>query len=151
MRTRPDRPTAAAHQPLLLARASQMEYLTVPCVLVFRALTPLVTALFAIPILGDRLSMREWISLLLIVVGALCYLVTDPSFSILGYAWMIANLVSAAAYHVYVRSPPPPSLSARQHTRSRTPPSLCATMRAMHARPLPSTFRTITTRWVWEY
>ena len=105
MRTRPDCPTAAAHQPLLLARASQMEYLTVPCVLVFRALTPLVTALFAIPILGDRLSMREWISLLLIVVGALCYLVTDPSFSILGYAWMIANLVSAAAYHVYVRSP----------------------------------------------
>ena len=88
---------------MLISSLSAMEYISVPSVLVFRALTPLVTAVCGMHVLGDRPSTNEWLSLVLIVVGALCYLATDPSFSLPGYLWMMINLVTAAAYHVYVR------------------------------------------------
>ena len=67
-------------------------------------LTPLVTALISARILGTVPQAREWAALLLIVLGALCYLAGDPSFSWRGYVWMLINLVSAAAYHVYVKA-----------------------------------------------
>lgn len=89
---------------MLISSLSAMEYISVPSVLVFRALTPLVTAVISIPVLGGVPSASEWYSLILIVVGALAYLATDPLISLPGYSWMAVNLVTAAAYHVYVKS-----------------------------------------------
>jgi solute carrier family 35 protein len=82
---------------------SAMEYITVTAVLVFRALTPLVTALLAIRALGEVPQRLEWLSLGLIVLGAVCYLASNASYSFAGYVWMSINVVAAAAYHVYVK------------------------------------------------
>jgi len=89
---------------MLISSLSAMEYISVPSVLVFRSVTPLVTSCVAVPVLGTIPSASEWYSLLLIFVGALSYLIADPDFSLPGYAWMVVNLVAASAYHVYVKS-----------------------------------------------
>jgi drug/metabolite transporter (DMT)-like permease len=89
---------------MLISSMTAMEYITVPTVLVFRALTPLATALIAAPVLGELPSGAQWLSLVVIVIGALCYLTADATFSAPGYAWMLVNLISAAAYHVYVKA-----------------------------------------------
>jgi drug/metabolite transporter (DMT)-like permease len=88
---------------MLISSMSAMKHITVPSVLVFRALTPLVTAAFAMQILEERPPPSEWGALAIIVVGALCYLTSDPTFSLPGYLWMVINLASAALYHVYVK------------------------------------------------
>ena len=89
---------------MLTSSMSAMKYLAVPSVLVFRALTPLATAAFAMCLLENSIpSKAEWASLAVIVVGAACYLAADPSFSLYGYAWMLLNLFAAALYHVYVK------------------------------------------------
>ena len=89
---------------MLISSMSAMKYLAVPSVLVFRALTPLATAAFAMCLLENSIpSKAEWASLAVIVVGAACYLAADPSFSLYGYAWMLLNLFAAALYHVYVK------------------------------------------------
>lgn len=88
---------------MLISSLSAMRYISVPSVLVFRALTPLVTSSISVPVLGHRPSRSEWGSLLLIVVGAMCYLGTDPSVSAKGYIWMTINLFAASTYVVYVK------------------------------------------------
>jgi drug/metabolite transporter (DMT)-like permease len=88
---------------MLCSSLFAMKTISVPSVLVFRALTPLVTSSIAVPVLGHRPTRSEWGSLLLIVIGAFCYLGTDPQVSPQGYVWMTVNLFAASTYVVYVK------------------------------------------------
>ena len=49
--------------------------------------------------------MGAWLSLLVILLGALCYVIGQLAFeaSATGYVWLSLNLGAAALYHVYVR------------------------------------------------
>lgn len=74
-----------------------------PTVLVIRSITPMTTAALEIAVLKIAISWRTWASMLVILAGAVCYLIQDFQPSLPGYIWMGVNLVAASSYHVYVK------------------------------------------------
>ena len=54
---------------------------------------------------GASNRVGAWLSLLVILLGALCYVIGQLAFeaSATGYVWLSFNLGGAALYHVYVR------------------------------------------------
>ena len=76
---------------------------SVPTVLVFRSLTPVLTLALESQLLGVASHLNLWLSLLVILLGAVAYVVTDFQATVAGYAWLSLNLVAASLYHVYVK------------------------------------------------
>lgn len=88
---------------MLVSSLSALHLTSVPTVLVFRSLTPVVTLVFESRLLGASASLNVWLSLVVILLGAICYVITDFQASVAGYLWLSTNLISAALYHVYVK------------------------------------------------
>jgi len=54
--------------------------------------------------LGQTLpSMRSWLSLLTIVLGAVLYVVTDDGFQVRAYIWVVLYFISITSEMVYVK------------------------------------------------
>jgi hypothetical protein len=54
--------------------------------------------------LGQALpSGRSWLSLLVIVLGAILYVVTDDGFQVTAYVWVVCYFLSITAEMVYVK------------------------------------------------
>merc|ERR1719454_1475855 len=62
---------------MLVSSMASLQKTSVPTVLVFRSLMPLLTAIFETWILGSRLNVHTWMYLVIILLGTLCYLATD--------------------------------------------------------------------------
>lgn len=73
-------------------------------VIVFRACSPIAVAFCDYYFLGQALpSLRSWLSLVVIVLGAVLYVLTDDGFVVNAYAWVLCYFVSITAEMVYVK------------------------------------------------
>lgn len=88
----------------LWTNVKALEYANVETVIVFRAMSPIAVALCDFWFLGQSLpSARSWLSLAVIVMGAILYVVTDDGFQVAAYMWVVLYFVSITAEMVYVK------------------------------------------------
>lgn len=88
----------------LWTNVKALEYANVETVIVFRAMSPIAVALCDWWFLGQSLpSTRSWLSLAVIVLGAILYVVTDDGFQVKAYMWVMMYFVSITAEMVYVK------------------------------------------------
>lgn len=81
-----------------------LQYANVETFIVFRSSTPIVIALLDYFFLGRELpTMRSWASLLLIVSGAIAYVLTDSDFTVRAYSWVCLWFVVFAFDQVYIK------------------------------------------------
>jgi drug/metabolite transporter (DMT)-like permease len=136
----------------------------VPTVLVFRSVTPLMTAILESAFLHERFALASWLAMAVILGGAVCYVVASESgpdgghgddASIKGYLWLSVNLAAAAAYHVYVKgvinhlAPSPTDMVLWNNTLS-IPPLVLLAAALDRVGELPRAFGQLDTLgWLW--
>jgi drug/metabolite transporter (DMT)-like permease len=96
-------PAAIMFCVMLVSAMSAMQTMSVTTVLVTRSLTPLVTLILEVYMLGVTASFRIWLSLFSILGGSVFYCLAEIEGTLVGYIWLGVNLLAAAAYHVYVK------------------------------------------------
>jgi GDP-mannose transporter len=72
--------------------------------IVFRNLCTLVVAFFERLFLGLEINSLAAISLVGILCGAFLYALNDIQFSVIGYIWLIVNVICTAIFQIYVKS-----------------------------------------------
>ena len=88
----------------LFTNVKTLQYANVETFIVFRSSTPLLIACLDYFFLGRELpSRRSWISLLLIVMGAIMYVHSDSNFEVRAYSWVCAWVVVFAFDQTYIK------------------------------------------------
>lgn len=88
----------------LWTNVKALEFANVETVVVFRALSPISVAFCDFLFLGQSLpNLRSWLSIAVIVVGAILYVVTDDGFQVKAYLWVVLYFISITAEMVYVK------------------------------------------------
>uniref|UniRef100_A0A6U0XPX6 EamA domain-containing protein n=1 Tax=Rhizochromulina marina TaxID=1034831 RepID=A0A6U0XPX6_9STRA len=88
----------------LWTNVKALEYANVETVIVFRACSPIAVAFCDYLFLGQALpSMRSWLSLIVIVLGAILYVLTDDGFVVKAYVWVCLYFVGITVEMVYVK------------------------------------------------
>ena len=88
----------------LFTNVKTLQYANVETFIVFRSSTPLLIACLDYFFLGRELpNRRSWISLLLIVAGAILYVKTDSDFELRAYWWVCAWVVVFTFDQTYIK------------------------------------------------
>ena len=82
-------PVALAFLGAIFTNIKTLQYANVETFIVFRASTPIIVSIADYMFLGRELpSMRSWMSLMGLVVGAAGYVMTDDAYHVSGYFWV---------------------------------------------------------------
>lgn len=88
---------------MLLSSILSLKYMNIGMLTIMKNLANLITAVGDMYFFRKRHNMQVWISLLLMVVSAVCGGLTDLSYNSTGYAWQITNCLLTAAYTLTLR------------------------------------------------
>lgn len=88
---------------MLVSSIFSLKYLNVAMVTILKNVTNLITAVGEVYLFSKRHNNKVWVSLLLMVVSAVCGGCTDLSFHRTGYTWQIINCFLTAAYSLTLR------------------------------------------------
>eukprot|EP00250_Pteridium_aquilinum_P019231 c24358_g1_i1 orf=813-1910(-) len=88
---------------MLLSSILSLKYMNIGMLTIMKNLANLITAVGDMYLFRKRHNKQVWISLLLMVVSAVCGGLTDLSFNSIGYAWQILNCLLTAAYTLTLR------------------------------------------------
>ncbi|KAL1507177.1 hypothetical protein AB1Y20_008028 [Prymnesium parvum] len=119
------------------------------------SLTPHLSAILEIIFFKSRISMRTWAALIVILLGAVMFVISNPSlYAIGGYLFAFANLASAAAYAVYVKfvinTIKPSTMDLVLYNNLLSLPLLLAFMWIDDITTIPKAFASISAEgWVW--
>ena len=81
-----------------------LQYANIETFVVFRSSTPLIISLLDWAVLGRALpSLRSWISLFFILLGAIGYVLTDSNFEVRGYFWVCVWFAVFTFDQVYIK------------------------------------------------
>jgi drug/metabolite transporter (DMT)-like permease len=82
----------------MLANSYTLRYLSIHMVTLLKCCSVVVTAIGDHFCCGHRISGSYWVSLLLIVLGAMVGLATELEFSLLGCFWMVLSVLFSSGY-----------------------------------------------------
>jgi GDP-mannose transporter len=95
---------AVAFLALIFANIKTLQYANVETFVVFRASTPLAISIFDYYLLGRELpSAKSWLCLLLLLLGAVVYVLTDEGFHLSGYYWVAAWYCIFCFDQIYIK------------------------------------------------
>mmetsp|Transcript_47761 Transcript_47761/g.91320 ORF Transcript_47761/g.91320 Transcript_47761/m.91320 type:complete len:328 (-) Transcript_47761:646-1629(-) len=81
-----------------------LQYANVETFIVFRSSTPIVISVLDYVFLGRELpTARSWLSLILLLFGAIGYVVTDSDFAVRAYVWVALWFIVFAFDQVYIK------------------------------------------------
>jgi len=97
-------PVAFAFLACIFANIKTLQYANVETFIVFRASTPLIIGLAEWHMFGRELpNLRSALSMLALVFGATCYVLTDASFIVKGYVWVIVWFAIFSFDQLYIK------------------------------------------------
>lgn len=96
-------PLTALFVGMLVSSLLALMHVSAVTLIVIRNLTSLTVAALEAAVLGTRVGRLGVASLAGILAGAVMYGLHDITFSVTGYAWLLANLLSTSAYQVLVK------------------------------------------------
>jgi drug/metabolite transporter (DMT)-like permease len=76
---------------------------TVATVVVFRNLSALFVAMCDVMILHQPVSLRSWLSIIIMIVGSVVYYYVDGNYHFEGYIWLGLNVLGTACFQVAVK------------------------------------------------
>jgi len=94
---------------ILISSLQSLRYVSIPTVIVFRNITPLLVVLLSgawlleAPNEPRRITVGKVIALVVVVVGSVIYGYYDIDFHHLGYLWCISNSVLMCLYSIFVK------------------------------------------------
>ncbi|KAH7442886.1 hypothetical protein KP509_02G005800 [Ceratopteris richardii] len=88
---------------MLLSSIMSLKYMNIGMLTIMKNLANLITAVGDMYLFRKQHNLQVWISLLLMIVSAICGGLTDLAFSGIGYAWQITNCLLTAGYTLTLR------------------------------------------------
>jgi hypothetical protein len=89
---------------LLASSLFALKYVTVSTLVVIRNGSSLLVAFLESTILRQQVTTEVIVSLIGIFLGAIIYAISDFSFQLVGYGFLVINLVSTSGYQIYVKT-----------------------------------------------
>lgn len=97
-------PVSLTFVTLIFANIKTLQYANVETFIVFRSSTPVLISLCEFLYLGRKLpSVRGWLCLSLMVIGAAAYAYTDAAFEVSGYTWVAVWYTMFVFDQIYVK------------------------------------------------
>jgi len=97
-------PVVAAFVGTIFTNIKTLQYSNVETFIVFRSSTPLLISIFDWALLGRQLpSLRSWLSLVVLLCGAVMYVCYDSAMDIRAYGWVAAWFALFTFDQVYIK------------------------------------------------